>query len=204
MTNLVDSCLKKRQKVGVVERRVGKLLGANSRAAGLFHVVVTTAEDGRATVEWQKIEAWRQWAELSEGCYLLRSNIVDWDAGQLWHSYIQLTEAEAAFRIQKDDLRIRPIWHQNEARVNAHILVCFLAYVLWKMIGQMAKRAGLGDEPRKVLDEIAQIKVVDIVMPTKQGTNIRKRCIAQPTKSQALLLQKLRLHLPQRLKIHEM
>lgn len=204
LTNLVDSCLKKRQKVGVVERRVGKLLGANSRAAGLFHVAVTTSEDGRATVEWQKIEAWRQWAELSEGCYLLRSNIVDWDAGQLWHSYIQLTEAEAAFRIQKDDLRIRPIWHQNEARVNAHILVCFLAYVLWKMIGQMAKRAGLGDEPRKVLDEIAQIKVVDIVMPTKQGTNIRKRCIAQPTKAQALLLQKLRLHLPQRLKIHEM
>ncbi len=141
---------------------------------------------------------------MSEGCYLLRSNIKDWDATQLWQAYIQLTEAEAAFRIQKGDLRIRPIWHQKEERVNAHILVCFLAYVLWKMISQMAKRAGLGNEPRKIFDEIAQIKVVDIVMPTKQGTTLRKRCIAQPTEAQAILLQRLRLHLPQRLKIYEM
>ncbi|MBI4332983.1 MAG: hypothetical protein HY673_17085 [Chloroflexi bacterium] len=109
-----------------------------------------------------------------------------------------------AFRIQKGDLRIRPIWHQKEERVKAHILVCFLAYVLWKLIGQMAKRAGLGNEPRKIFDEIAQIKVVDIVMPTKQGAIIRKRCIAQPTAAQAVLLQRLRLHLPQRLKFHEM
>jgi len=204
LTRLVESCAKKKQKVGVVERRVGRLLEANSRAAGLFKVEVTAHEAGRAVVAWEKIEAWRQWAELSEGCYLLRSNIKGWDAEQLWHAYIQLTEAEAAFRIQKGDLRIRPIWHQKTERVQAHILVCFLAYVLWKMIGQMVKRAGLGDEPRKILDEIAQIKVVDIVMPTKQGVEIRKRCIAQPTKAQAILLQKLRLHLPQRLKIYEM
>lgn len=155
LTNLGESCLKKKQKVGVVERRVGRLLGANSRAAGLFRVKVTTGEDGRTAVVWEKVEAWRQWAQLSEGCYMLRSNISDWDAEQLWQAYIQLTEAEAAFRIQKGDLRIRPIWHQKMERVNAHILVCFLAYVLWKMIGQMAKRAGLGDEPRKVFDEIA-------------------------------------------------
>lgn len=195
--------LKKKQKVGVMERRVGRLMEANSRAAGLFRVEVNAGEDGRVVVVWKKVEAWREWAELSEGCYLLRSNITDWDAEQLWHAYIQLTEAEAAFRIQKDDLRMRPIWHQKEERVNAHILVCFLAYVLWKMIGQMVKRAGLGDEPRKILDEIAQIKVVDIVMPTKQGTDIRKRCIAEPTKAQAFLLQKLGLRLPQRMKIHE-
>jgi len=204
LTKLTESCLKKKPKVGVVERRVGRLLGANSRAAGLFKVKVTTSEDGRIAVVWEKVEAWRQWAQLSEGCYMLRSNISDWDAEQLWQAYIQLTEAEAAFRIQKGDLRIRPIWHQKMERVNAHILVCFLAYVLWKMIGQMAKRAGLGDETRKVFDEIAQIKVVDVVMPTKQGVEIRKRCVAQPTNAQATLLQKLQLHLPQRLKIHEM
>lgn len=204
LTRLAESCAKKKHKVGVVERRVGRLLEANSRSAGLFKVEVTADENGRAAVAWEKIEAWREWAELSEGCYLLRSNIKDWDAGQLWHAYIQLTEAEAAFRIQKGDLQIRPIWHQKEERVNAHILVCFLAYVLWKMIGQMAKRAGLGNEPRKIFDEISQIKVVDIVMPTKQGTTIRKRCIAQPTEGQATLLDKLRLHLPQRLKIYEM
>ncbi len=204
LIKLTESCSKRKHKVGAVERRVGRLLGANSRTASLFKVEVTAGEGGRAIVAWEKIEAWREWAELSEGCYLLRSNITDWDAAELWQAYIQLTEAEAAFRIQKTDLRIRPIWHQKEERVNAHILVCFLAYVLWKLIGQMAKRAGLGNETRKIFDEIAQIKAVDIVMPAKQGTIIRKRCIAQPTEAQAILLQKLRLNLPQRLKIYEM
>ena len=188
----------------MVERRVGKLLQTNSRAAGLFKVEVSASEDGRAAVSWKKMEAWRNWAELSEGCYLLRSNIMDWDAQQLWQAYIQLTEAEAAFRIQKSDLQIRPVWHQKGERVQAHILVCFLTYVLWKMLGQMCKRAGLGGEPRKVFDEVAQIKMVDVVMPTKQGAVIRKRCIAQPTKAQAILLQKLQLQLPQQMKIHEM
>jgi hypothetical protein len=67
----------------------------------------------------------------------------------------------------------------------------------------MCKRAGLGNEPRKVFDEIAQIKAVDVVMPTGQGTVIRRRCIAQPTKPQAVLLQRLDLHLPQRMKIYQ-
>ncbi len=204
LTKLVDSCRKKKQKVGTIERRVGRLLESNSRASGLFKVEVTEVTGRGASVLWEKIEGWRRWAELSEGCYMLRSNIPNGDARELWQAYIQLTQAEAAFRIQKGDLRIRPIWHQKEERVKAHILVCFLAYVLWKMLGQMCKRARLGDEPRKVLDEIAQIKAVDVVMPTKQGTPIRNRCIAQPTKAQAILLQKLQLYLPQRMKIHEM
>ena len=204
LAKLVESCQKKKQKVGAVERRVGRLLEANSRAAGLFRVEVVERDIGGAEVLWQKVEDWRAWAELSEGCYLLRSNITNWEAGELWQAYIQLTEAEAAFRIQKGDLRIRPIWHQTEGRVKAHILVCFLAYVLWRMIGQMCKRVGLGDEPRKVFDEISQIKVVDVTVPTKRGVTIRKRCIAQPSKAQAILLQKLHLHLPQRMKIHEM
>jgi len=204
LTKLVESCRKKKQKVGAAERRVGRLLGANSRAAGLFRVEVTERADRGAEVAWDKLEEWRAWAESSEGCYLLRSNITDWKAEELWQAYIQLTEAEAAFRIQKTDLGIRPIWHQKEERVQAHILVCFLAYVLWKMLGQMCQRAGLGSESRKVLDEISQIKAVDVVMPTKQGAVIRNRCIAQPTKAQAILLQRLQLHLPQRLKTHEL
>jgi hypothetical protein len=98
-----------------------------------------------------------------------------------------------------------PEWVEIDTKqVQAHILVCFLAYVLWKTLGQMCKRAGLGNEPRKVLNEIAQIKAVDVVMPTKQGAVIRNRCIAQPTKAQAILLQTLRLHLPQRMKIETM
>jgi len=204
LEKVVESCRKRKQKVGRVERRVGRLLEANSRAAGLFQIDVEAGKDGRAAVIWKKLEERRAWAELSEGCYLLRSNITDWQAEQLWQAYIQLTEAEAAFRIQKGDLSIRPIWHQKEERVQAHILVCFLAYVLWKTLGQACKRAGLGSEPRKVLDEIAQIKAVDVALPTRQNTVIRKRCIAQPTKPQAVLLQMLGLHLPQQMKIQEM
>jgi len=204
LVKLAESCRKKRQRVGTVERRVGRLLEANSRAAGLFQVDVRERSGGGAEVVWRVIEEWRAWAELSEGCYLLRSNITDWSAEDLWRAYIQLTEAEAAFRIQKGDLRIRPVWHQREERVGSHILVCFLAYVLWKMLEQMCKRAGLGNEPRKVFDEIAQIKVVDVVMPTRQGAVIRKRCIAQSTKPQAVLLQMLQLHLPQKMRIHEL
>ena len=109
-----------------------------------------------------------------------------------------MTEAEAAFRIHKSDLVIRPIWHQKEDRVLAHILVCFLAYVLWKTLGQMCQRAGLGHEPRRVLEELAKIQLVDVVLPTRQGTEIRKRCITRPTDHQAILLQRLRLSLPNR------
>ena len=204
LAKLVESCRKRRQTVGTVERRVGRLLEANSRAAGLFRIEVVARKNGGAAVIWEKLEERRAWANLSEGCYLLRSNITDWKAEQLWQAYIQLTEAEAAFRIQKGDLRIRPIWHQKAERVQAHILVCFLAYVLSKTLGQTCKKAGLGSEPRKVLDEIAQVKAVDVAMPTKQGTIIRRRCIAQPTKPQAILLQMLGLHPPQQLKIQQM
>ena len=204
LSKLAEGCRKKKQKAGAVERRVGRILERNSRAAGLFRVNVVDRVGDGVDVVWEKVEEWRAWAELSEGYYLLRSNITDWDAEQLWRAYIQLTEAEAAFRIQKGDLGIRPVWHQKADRVRAHILVCFLAYVLWKMLGQMCKRAGLGDEPRKVFAEIAEIKAIDIAMPTRQGTVIRNRCIAQPTKAQAVLLQMLGLHLPQRMKIHKM
>jgi hypothetical protein len=122
----------------------------------------------------------------------------------LWKAYIQLTEAESAFRIQKSDLSLRPIWHQKTERVQAHILVCFLAYVLWKTLARLMSASGLGDEPRKVLDEIARIQVVDVVLPTRSGVEIRRRCVARPTKHQAILLQYLRLSLPTNLKVVEM
>jgi transposase len=203
LTKIVAGCAKKRQKPIAVARRVGKLLGANTRAAGLFDVDVKDV-DGRAEVVWSKVDVWRDWSNLSEGCYLLRSNITDWTAEELWKAYIQLTQAEAAFRINKSDLSIRPIWHQKKERVLSHILVCFLAFVLWKTLGQMCQAAGLGDEPRKVLDEISQIQMVDVVLPTKSGVNIRRRCVAQPTKHQAILLQKLGLTLPTHLEMYNM
>ncbi len=109
---------------------------------------------------------------------------------------MQLTEAEAAFRIHKSDLSIRPIWHQKEERVLAHILVCFLAYVLWKTLAQLSRQAGLGDEPRRVLDELAEIRLVDVVLPTRDGTEIRQRCVSRPTEHQQILLDRLRLRCP--------
>lgn len=203
LAKIAESCRKRKQKVGSIERRIGRLLGVNTRAAGLFKVEVKEGKDNKVEIDWEKVEAWRVWAELSEGYYMLRTNIKDWKAGDLWEAYIQLTQAETAFRIHKSDLKLRPIWHQKEERVKAHILVCFLAYVLWKMLGQMCKRAGLGDEPRQVLKEIAQIKVVDVIMSTKQGTKITKCCIAQPTEAQSILLQKLGLHFPQYMKTYQ-
>ena len=114
---------------------------------------------------------------------------------------MQLTEAEAAFRIHKSDLRIRPIWHQKQHRVEAHILVCFLAYVLWKTLGQMCRDSGLGDEPRRVLEELSRIKAVDVVMPTRCGREIRRRCVSQPTDHQAILLHHLGMQLPSHMPI---
>lgn len=189
-------CAKKKYKLVTIAKRVGRLLGRNSRAAGLFKTDIVTDKEGRTRLFWEKQEQWREWATLSEGCYLLRSNINDWTGEQLWKAYMQLTEAEAAFRIHKSDLRIRPIWHQKQERVEAHILVCFLAYVLWKTLGQLCHQSGLGDEPRRVLDELSRIKMVDVVLPTKTGIEIHRRCITKPTDHQAILLHHLELYLP--------
>ena len=195
------SCRKRKYKLVTIAKRVGRLLGKNSRAAGLFETDVVQTDDGRAELVWKKVETWRQWAELSEGCYLLRTNVTDWTSRDLWRTYMQLTEAEAAFRIHKSDLRIRPIWHQKQHRVEAHILVCFLAYVLWKTLGQICRDSGLGDEPRRVLEELSRIKAVDVVMPTRCGREIRCRCVSQPTDHQAILLHHLGMQLPSHMPI---
>ncbi len=151
------------------------------------------------TIDWKKVETWRAWAQLSEGSYVLRSNVSGWSDEDLWRAYIQLTDAEAAFRIQKSDLSLRPVWHQKEDRVLAHILVCFLAYVLWKFLGQLCQKAGLGNEPRRVLAELSELRVVDVVLPTKDGREIRTRCVTQPSDHQRILLERLGLELPGRL-----
>jgi hypothetical protein len=134
-------------------------------------------------------------ARLSEGCYVLRSNVTDWSPEELWRAYMQLTEAEAA------DLQLRPIWHQKKERVQTHILVCFLAFVLWKTLAQLCQRAELGHEPRKVFEELADITLVDVVLPTRSGVTIRKRCISRATEHQAILLQHLNLCLPSSLEM---
>ena len=199
---MATRCEKQRRDVQKVEREIGRMLGRNTRAAKLYSVQVTKREDGGAKLTWKKNSDLRDWVTLSAGCYLLRTNILDWNDEELWKTYMQLTEAEAAFRIQKSDLRIRPIWHQKEERVLAHILVCFLAYVLWKTLGQLCRKAGLGDEPRRVLDELAEIRLIDVVLPTRDGREIRTRCVSHPTDHQQILLDYLKLRLPTRLKFH--
>ena len=187
-----------------VSQEVGRLMGQNTRAARMFDVNVESDESGHAKLKWKKVKARRDWATLSAGCYLLRSNVTDWSDEELWKAYIQLTEAEAAFRIHKTDLQIRPVWHQKQDRVLAHILVCFLAYVLWKTLAGLCQRAGLGDQPRRVLSELSEIRSMDVILPTKDGIEIRKRCISRPTEHQAILLEHLGLELPGHLKQTEM
>ena len=194
-------CGKRKGLPTQVAQRVGRLLGENSRAAKLFEVKVEAGADGRAQLQWKKLESWREWARISEGCYLLRSNVTDWTGEELWRAYIQLTEAEAAFRVHKSDLQLRPVWHQKEKRVQAHILVCFLAYVLWKTLAQLCQHAGLGDDPRTVFAQLRLIQLVEVVLPTRAGVEIRKRCISRPTEHQAILLQRLGLQLPESLEM---
>jgi len=189
---------------GVLERQIGRLLQKNSRAAGRYAISIT--EDAAApaglTLKWSARAEWDDWAGVSEGTYILRTNIHDWSDEDLWKTYVQLSEAEAAFRIQKSDLCIRPIWHHKQERIKAHILVCFLAYAMWKTLQQWQSRAGLGDAPRNILTELSRIHAADIVLPLAEasGKELRLRCVVRPDREQAILLQHLGLTLPERLR----
>jgi len=188
---------------GKLERQIGRLLERNTRAAGRYTIdlVDDATRPSGLDLTWSARSEWDEWANHSEGCYVLRTNVTDWDAETLWRTYVQLTEAEAAFLIHKSELSIRPIWHQKEDRVRAHILVCFLAYVLWKTLEQWQSRAGLGNSPRTILDELGRIQSTDVVLPLAEdpARKFRIRCVVRPDKAQALLLDRLGLKLPERL-----
>lgn len=192
----------------VAGERLGRLKEKNWRASHVFDVTIKrlATPRGKQTLEitWSRNARFAEWAEMSEGCYLLRSNLTDVDAATLWKRYIQLTEAEWAFRITKDELEIRPIWHQKEDRVRAHILVCFLAYAMWKTLAGWMAAAGLGDAPRTLLYELAKIKSGDVALPAKAADGhektLRLRCITEPDPAQAQLLHRLGLPLPRRLR----
>ena len=193
---------KKRPDRSQVERQIGRLLDNNTRAEGLFRIEVNDIEREHGPgleVTWTKDETWRQWATLSEGCYMLRTNLTDWSAQDLWRSYIQLTQAESAFRTCKSELSLRPIWHQLEDRVQAHILFSFLAYVMWKTLEQWMAARGLGNAPRTIIEELARIRINDVILPTTTGRSIRLRCVTKPDAHQQILLDRLGLKLPQRI-----
>jgi transposase len=195
---------KKRLDPVQVNRQIGRLLQQNQRSAARFAIALEPdASPAGFHLEVGYNAAFDDWAAISEGSYLLRSNIADWSDQQLWKAYIQLTQAEAAFRIQKDQLNLRPIWHQREDRVQAHILVCFLAFVLWKSLEMWQSRAGLGNSPRTILAELARIQSHDVVLPTTTLGLIRLRCVAQPDAAQAALLDRLGIVLPKRMRLAE-
>ena len=185
----LSACEKRKFRVGIIERRVGRVLQSNQRAARFYDVSVTANSDGATRIEWTRRDAvWKQ-AQTCDGCYVLRSNVTDWKAQELWQAYIQLTEAEAAFRIHKESLQLRPVWHQKAERVKAHILVCFLAYVLRKTLQGWSERARLGSSVTTILEELARIQSTDVVAPTQDGRQIRLRCVVQPDRAQAILLE---------------
>ncbi|NLE61787.1 MAG: IS1634 family transposase [Planctomycetes bacterium] len=197
---------------GVANRRLGRLQGQYWRAAAAFDVKIEPIRrptgKARLSITWTRDPRWAEWVALSEGCYLLRTNLADTDPATLWKRYIQLTEAEWAFRITKDELVIRPIWHQKKDRVLAHILICFLAYVLWKALSQWMRAGGLGEAPRTLVQEFAKIKSGDVVLPTRTadgraGKTVRVRCVTTPDPAQKVLLNRLGLTMPQRLRYLE-
>jgi transposase len=185
--------LRDRQKV---ERQIGRLLERNSRAASLFTVTVTE-KDGRILVDIKKNEERYERAIESGGSYILRTNWNETDPRTIWNTYIHLTEVEDAFRTTKHDLGMRPIFHYKQDRTQAHIFVCFLSLVMWRTLQQWMKTSGLGTAPRKLLTEMRQIQSLDVLLPAKDKT-IRLRAVATAPSALKVLLQRMKIFLPNR------
>jgi transposase len=184
-----------------VERQIGRLLERNSRAASLFSVTVTDG-NGRLSIDVKRNEERYEWALENGGSYLLRTNWKEIDPKVLWSTYIQLTEVEDAFRTTKHDLGMRPIFHQKKDRTQAHILVCFLSLVLWRTLQQWMKASGLGTAPRKLLQEMRELKSLDVLLPTRDKT-IRLRVVATAPQPLKVLLQRMKILLPNRPRLIE-
>ncbi len=191
-----------RQKV---ERQIGRLLERNSRAASLFRVEVWesgTGPEARLSIQVTKNEERYRWAMETGGSYILRTNWSETDPQTLWNTYIQLTEVEDSFRTEKYDLGMRPIFHHKEDRTQAHILVCFLALTLWRTLQQWMKGSGLGTAPRKLLEELRELRSLDVLLPTREK-KIRLRIVATPAMELRPLLQRLKIPIPNRPKLIE-
>jgi transposase len=181
-----------------IERMLGKIQARHPSVNDLYQMSVVDKSDG-LQLRWKLIEERRAWRDAREGAYLLRTNLKEERPEELWKKYIQLTEAEAAFRALKSELAIRPIFHQKEHRVKAHILVAFLGYALWVTFKHLLKRKHTDVSPGRALSLLATLQSADIVLPTTDGREIRLRRITQPNAEQQLLLDQLGITLPERL-----
>ena len=197
--------LKDRHKM---ERRLGKIQARHPSVNDLYEVSLRDTSEG-VRLSWQMKEDRKTWRESREGAYLLRTNVKAATAEELWSKYMQLTEAEASFRALKSELSIRPLFHQLEPRVKAHVMVAFLGYALWVTLKHLLKRrpalvpAPLANgvqavSPSRALALLATLQSADIVLPTTDGHEIRLRRITEPTGEQQALLQQLGISLPDR------
>ena len=178
--------------------KLGAAKAEAGRACGLVEVQVPKPEQPvnaeTFTFRWRK-DKLRQ-ALRREGRYLLRSNLPAEDPARLWQHYVQLTEIEAVFRALKSDLAIRPLYHQKDSRIEAHIFVSFLAYCLYITLGQRLRTLAPGLTPRAVLEKMAAIQMVDVWVPTTDGRLLILPRYTQPEKDHQMLLHQLHLQLP--------
>jgi len=179
--------------------RVGAAKTDAGRAFGLVKINLPQAnqEVTKETFTFQLDKARLKEAELRDGHYLLRTNLVAEDPAVLWDRYVQLTQIEAAFKCLKSDLGIRPIHHQLERRVDAHILIAFLAYCLTVTLRHRLRKHAPGLTPRAVLEKLAGIQMLDVSFPTTDGRRLIMPRYTEPSQEQALLLHHLGLALPQ-------
>jgi hypothetical protein len=187
--------------------RLGAAKAKAGRAASLVELSVPAAvstakkkkdqqvEPGSFTFRLKK-EALKE-AELYDGHYLLRSNLSDKEPEWLWKLYMLLVEIEAVFKSFKNDLGLRPIYHSVEARVEAHIFVCFLAYCLQVTLRQRSSALAAGLTPRAVLETLAGVQMLDLELPTSDGRWLVMSRYTQPDKAVELLLARLKLQLPE-------
>lgn len=195
----IDASLRREPQLDLEKtgRRIGRWLGKYPAAAGVLIATLEKDPAGRACAlqiaeRAEKLE----WARLVHGAYLLRTNHPSEDPAALWRWYVQLTQAEAAFRTGKSDLHLRPVFHQTTERVEAHILVSFLSLALWRALEQWMAAKGLGTCARQLLHELDQLHSMDVVLPTRDGAQVRLRVVARPEKPLANLLAHLGLELP--------
>jgi transposase len=201
--------LKDRNKM---ERRLGKIQARHSPVNDLFEVTLRDTPEG-VRLFWEIKKERKTWRDLREGAYMLRTNLTAGSAEELWSKYMQLTEAEASFRALKSELSIRPLFHQKEPRVKAHVMVAFLGYALWVTLKHLLKRrptivprpsaSGVDNveplSPMKALALLSTLQSADIVLPTTDGREIRLRRVTEPTAEQKFLLHQLGLSLPEHL-----
>jgi transposase len=193
--SVAEGRLKDRFKI---ERRLGRIQERYPQVADLYEMKVVE-QDGQLRVDWKMLADREQWQQAREGVYLLRTNLQAESASELWRKYIQLTEVESAFRALKSELAVRPLFHQLEHRVKAHIFVAFLGYALWVTMKHLLRRKSSNLSPARALSVLSTIHSVDVVLPTTDGREIRLRRVTIPSPEQHQVLEHLGLHLPDHL-----